>query len=499
MKYLSRWLSWLILLLVWGAWVAWPVTWAMTADFLTGRHFVLLTNEAEARPCGGFVTAFGEAQIFPPKFSLQNAYALESHTFGMAPDPLGKVADDWKFWDLGTDADVGECAKKFHDAARKANLGEFDRVIFLDLGTAETVLRDPGFFAKMTRQVANVDRHDEQSLSERKSPLATLGKKMIVRTIFAPWRWGSMTRLLNDAVQHGDLWIEGVSPDVAPGTADLAVVEWNLGGGKSSRMLAKHVEISLRETAPDEWRWSGRISAEHLGSWDEPLSVTWKGVIELRMPDFAGGDTLAWPIELEPGQKWSEHFDRELEGQVQIFGVWRQRSAELTADVRIALYGQQTFENQNFAAHENVARWIGTLETPRQSFSWHAAEDTVAPFVTLHEWLSMEDVPEELREKWDTNFATSSRRWIVTEVHFSEPVDETDQFRVVLRDKNVENPDTNPSEFGDSWLNDAGTTMVIGWWQEGRQVDERYALQFSGLVDGTGNKIDGRVYTVIDR
>ncbi len=44
----------------------WPLRELVINGFLGGRTLIVFTNEAEARPCGGFVTAVGEVQLFPP-------------------------------------------------------------------------------------------------------------------------------------------------------------------------------------------------------------------------------------------------------------------------------------------------------------------------------------------------------------------------------------------------------------------------------------------------
>ncbi len=39
-----------------------------------------------------------------------------------------------------------------------------------------------------------------------------------------------------------------------PATQDVEFIEWNLGGGKSSRFLQKNLTISAREVLPEQWR-----------------------------------------------------------------------------------------------------------------------------------------------------------------------------------------------------------------------------------------------------
>ncbi len=494
----KRWL-WLGPILLFTLICAWPIRWAFTPSFLTQTHLVLLSNEAEARPCGGFVTAIGEVRLFPPKVKLRNVYALADKTFGSAQPPLNMVAKEIKFWDLGTSPDLKICADAFSGGANMAKI-KHSRVIFMGVETAEKIIGDNEFFATMTRSVANTDRHDEQALAERKSPLADFGKKIVFKTLLKPWTWPRITREIGRSVKSGELYISDISSEVKPGASDITAIEWNLGGGKSSRFLERNLDISVRELTPQHWQVKVKARLEHLGQADEPLSQLWKGGVEMRWPDAWGAPNEFLTLALAPGETWWHEWTFEPHGALEHIGVFAPRGQTWHTDWRLSLFGQQTFDGANFATHENVGTWHGDVRTGRKDFSWESKEDATNPFVTLHEWLRMEQLPEKAKKHWGKKFMRSSARFSVAEIHFSEPVMVTENLSVKFRDKDFENKEiTDAPIFEELLLWSGEQTALIGFWQNSIQPNERFAIQIKGLTDSAGNEISEKEYTIIDR
>ena len=500
MKLLCKWWTWAIgLILIWAVVCIWPVRWALTPSFISQTHLVLLMNEAEARPCGGFVTAYGTARISPTKLELKNIYDLKEFTYGESLPPLNKVAPELKFWDLGASPDTTICSDVFHEAAKKAHINH-NRIILVNISLAEKILNDPTFFAEMSRTVANTDRHDEDSLAMRKSPLATFGKKILLKTLLQPWRWAQITHDINQATQNGELYISGISPEISPHNNDISIIEWNLGGGKSSRFLEKNMDISAREIQPDLWRLSAKLKIEHLGQNDEPLSQTWKGGMDITWPAGWGGEHEFIEMELTPGETSETEWAFELSGKFQELSLFVPRGQKLHTNLSLSLFGQQTFAKANFETRENIGTSRQPLSAGRNLWQWETEADTTEPFVTLHEWMSLDSVPTEARERWSTNFATSSRRYSVAEIHFSEPVQVIPGLKVKIRDKNHENTEiTDDPIFDELLLWSGNQTALIGFWQNQPQPNERFGITLHGIADSQGNIISDMEYTIIDR
>lgn len=491
---------WLTLLVIFLGNVIWPVRHLISAKFLFNTHLVVMTNEAELRPCGGFVTVYGKVRILPPKVEIKNVYALKNAEFGEAPEPINQVSDKIRFWDLGTSSDLRKCTETFEKAAKTIDL-DTDDVILFDISTVEKITKNETIFSELTRTVANTDRHDEQTLSKRKSPLVSVGKKTFWNILLKPWRWPEISRDLAAQIENGNIYIPYISPEIKPESDDFAFYEWNLGGGKSSRFLDKKLEISAREVAINKWEINGELTVEHLGQYDEPLSQDWKGVLELKFPEKFQQESWQFPAKISPGEVWQKKFSLNYEGKIENFSIFNQRGQKLFLDLNISLFGQQTFAETNFPHHENVGNLRKEANKFREKISWIPVLDQIKPFITLHEWSDNRAIiPEEFRGKWSDFLKTKNKKFHFAEVHFSEPVVFGKNITVEITDKDFENKEVTENPlFEEIILFDDQHTALIGFWQNKKQPNERFYIKFRGIFDNFNNEISLQNYTIIDR
>ena len=500
-----------VLLLLYVGVVAWTLRDFIGTGFLAGRTLVLFTNEAEARPCGGFVSAYGTVRVFPPSIDFHNSYDLGGQNFGLATPPLDKVSATKNFWDLGTSPDLSLCAEEFRTAFEKTTTTPISHVLLFDTKTAEQIfalfgtvkfgdqiLNGQNFFAEMSRLVADVDRHSESALSERKLPLSHLAKKMIVRSIFNPSLLPRAAAIVAKNANEGLLFSPEVSPYIAPEDGDFSLIEWNLGGAKSSRFLKKTIRITARETYPNKWGFFVEVLAQHLGGMDEPLSQAWKGVFEVRMPKFLNADPIFIEAELDPGRAFYKAFPFEYEGDLKEFSIFRPRGMPLFGDVSVSLFPQKTFLKSSFPTHENVGTFFGEIKSFRQTFGWEEAPDTSAPFVTLHEIISPATLSASPEGKEVAKKITLEK--IIAEIHFNEPVILEHDFKVSLKDLNIENKALSEDPgLSMAKLFQDRKTLILTFFEIESQPNERYSLEISGVKDWYGNLIKVAPRTLIDR
>lgn len=494
------------LLFLYGLIVIWPIR-AVIPKLLTGKQLLLFTNENEARPCGGFLTAFGTMSLFPFELELKNVYHFEKPSFGETGFPLNKVSPTMKFWDLGTTSNLAMCANKFKKAYESVTDSEIENVILVDFATIERVtgflspielegrlLGEKDIFSFLSQSAANVDRHDEKSLEERKAVAADLGKLLIKKSLMSPFALPKITRLLQEKLAQGDIFMMGISPYIAPEKNDFAITEWNLGGGKSSRFLKKTLQISVRENQPDLWNIVVTLSVEHQGGDNEPLSQDWKGGFDIQFPDFLGGQRFFIEQELAPGEKFEKQFQESFTGKLveHPFSVFSPRGQRLFLDVSIALFPEKIFEKASFKTQEGVGHYFSLLESFRKTFVWSERQDEQSPFVTLHEVISPNALTENLKEK----FRESD---LLAEVHFNERVILSTAFSAILTDRNVKNTKTDhPVLMTYEFLPDK-KTLILGFSQETYQPQERFYLQLFGVQDFFGNKHFSSRRTLIPR
>lgn len=500
----------LVLCLAYLLIVLWPVRNFLMPSFLFGKHLVLFTNEAEARPCGGFLTAFGTASLFPPKFELKNSYHFEKASFGLAMFPLSRVAERKQFWDLGDDPNLALCSKSFQYAYEQATEENIDQVILVDLKTIESLLMLTGnididgkkiapdhFFSTLSRTVANIDRHDETALLERKTPLATTGKSVIKKMIIRPWIWAKATATIGASLKNGNIYNEDISPEIAPRESDFSIIEWNLGGGKSSRFLQKEVHITAYERSPENWKIKLDFQALHLGGEDEPVSQYWKGVFQIKTPEFLGEKDVFLETSIVPGEKFTKTMEWNFSGPLEDerLSFFRPRGQNIFVTFAVAHFPQKYIKKANFPFHEGIGTWRSDLETFRKNFVWSTAKDEITPFITLHEIIH--DLPSALLKYFPEN---PNKKYFYAEIHLNESVMLGENFSALAIDRDfAEKRVTDHPIVTAKRLLDDNKTLILQLSQETPQVDERFYLQISGINDFWGNPIKTQKRTLITR
>ena len=496
-------------ILVYLIFVIWPIKGFLRPSFLFGNHLMIFTNEAEARPCGGFVTAFGEVSLFPSKFYLKNSYSLEDAHFGLTTFPLSRVAEKRQFWDLGDTSNLLFCAKGFRQAYEQATGRKVNQVILIDLRTVESILALLGkidingqkveakdFFAIVSRMVADVDRHDEKALNTRKTPLSTVGKSAMKKIIFRPWIWWKVTRILSKSLKSGSVYNTVLSPEIKVESHDFVLTEWNLGGGKSSRFLDKILSITAREYAPDRWKISLDFMVRHLGGEDEPVSLLWKGVFELTTPVFLSDESTYWETEIEPGGVFAKHLEWDYEGDLSAegFSVFTPRGQKLFLNINVSEMSQSRISS-NIESHENVLSFKGFLENYRKRIQWSVKADNIAPFITMHEVIN-----PHFSDRMALKFPQKEGLdYFYAEIHFNELVSLDDDFSVLIQDRDVANRKTEHPILETHLLLGDQKTLILQFAQSKIQKDERYYLQITGVSDMWGNTIDASKRTLITR
>ena len=404
---------------------------------------MVLMNENEARPCGGFVTAYGIVKLPFGGAQLRNSFDFPDISLGDNQGPLKEVSEKRKFWDLGDTVDLSVCAEQFAQAYEQAEGQALARVILVQSGVIERWLAALGgikageyaldqhnFFATTSRLVADVDRHDEAALASRKSPLGQFGKQLMLKSVIRFWRWPSVTRAFGTAQEQSELYWHRVGEPRPPHWQRhkdrlVTVSEWNLGGGKSSRYLDKSWQVGLRQRTPELWEAKVHLTVQHLGAYDQPLSQVWRGGFEL---NFFQGQSVFIPAEIEPGGIFSHTesvtighqglIDRAKEHQ-QLW-VYAPPYQNWKTAVQVSALGQQVIspKQTRLVVQENTGRWQGLLPPEGQGFAWRLEPDKQAPFLTWHKPLFAGNLDAQMKR----NLQYSNGDTLV-EVHFNEAVD----------------------------------------------------------------------------
>jgi hypothetical protein len=482
----------IILFLGWIFYAFAPLNFILFSGKLDNNYLLVFTNEAEARPCGGFATAYGVGQIFPPKISIKNSFHLSSKTTQKNIFPLNKIADKNQFWDLGVDFSVEICAEKFLKTYNSLSKTKLEKVILIDTKTINTLLslvfnKNENWFTKVSREVANIDRHNKIGLQQRKNTLQILGHKFLSKLWKSPFIWRKVSELLATKIFQGEIWMKEFSQESIPTENSWSIIEWNLGGGKSSRYLDKQLQLNLREISPKKWQISLEFSAENLAQWDEPIGQDWQGVFEVLLPNFLSVENhLWWETSIPVGEKFQKKLTFEsLNLDLKDLEILVARSQNINTRINISLFPQQEITKvipaKNSEITDGIVRWQKVLNHGKHIFSWEKNTEKITPFLVFYEIIKHEE------------------KTMQVELHWNEQVKLQSNFSIKIIDTNFTNSAINSNPvINDYKLLPDKRSMVLNLSANSFQTDERYKLEIDGVEDLWGNKMNDKTYTLID-
>ena len=238
-------------------------------------YLILLQNNYEARPGGGFITGYGEAHTtlgIPTKLDFNNSYNVDTKLYVTPPYPHEEMLkNEWyqgyTFRDANWDPDfptgVEEVIKFYQDKFPEKDV---DGVIVVNFSMIENLVEELGdinvegekydksnLFRSITDTVNDVDRHNVKALAERKDILNELAPALISKAKWHPLKVkASIIRALKDKDLY--FWFKSAGMQkkvvrrgwanalVMPENSDfLAVNIANLGSKKADRYIQKEV------------------------------------------------------------------------------------------------------------------------------------------------------------------------------------------------------------------------------------------------------------------
>lgn len=248
-----------------------------TGFFKEKTYLVLLQNENELRPTGGFITSFAVVRM---NFGRPEVEVFDSISVAVpegrieAPAPLERVfATDpkyrgWVFHDAGFSPDFrenAEMAVRFLRQDPRFFGVEFDAVVAVDLHTVGALvdlyapfqingetLSSANFFQLLEKNSKDIDLHDEEEWKNRKNFFAPLAGELMRRIASSPTRWGEFFETLGQMADEKHVLLnfvdEGLQKEIMaknwggalPETDFFAVNIANIGGRKADRFMRRN-------------------------------------------------------------------------------------------------------------------------------------------------------------------------------------------------------------------------------------------------------------------
>ncbi len=475
----------------------------------TSPTLIVLINENEARPCGGFLTAYGVVQLFPPQFEISDIYALKDHDFGVSSFPITQVSEKQYFWDLGTSTNKYECSKTLTDAYNHISSTPVTQTILVPFASIEKLLNplfplildgesvdQSNFFSFFSRKAADVDRHDEEALQGRKSPMKILAKESIKKVLTHPTALFSVWKKSQEMIQSEEIFTPHASQNSKETSPELRIVEWNLGGGKSSRYLQKKLTMRITETSPQLWNINITFTAQNHSQNDAPLGQDWKGVFSVQFPDFLSLTSEEISAHIPTNGVFETKWYTTYRGNLPSLSIRTNAYQSLFADISVSAFPQQTIHSHTLNTKEHFGVFWGQIYE-YQALDWNITKDQIPPFITRHTIIPINIIDGALEN--ETKKAQFKENSLFVELHFNEEINIIQPLRTQLIDTQWENEQEEHLSHTQYHLLSDKKTLLLAFPSTIKQKNERYKIQVENIEDLFGNRLITKPRTVIDR
>ncbi len=287
----------------------------------TQHLLVILQNNNELRGGGGFITQLLDIELGRRRIKLHfrhDHHDLRGNTKVVPPADIQKYLklSHWFFRDSNIFGDFKKSAKRVIESYNSIYIdAKCAGVIAINYSLLEQIIRVTGaiqvysihfnarnLFYELSTLVSNVDFHNFEAGSNRKSILKSLFKKVIKNAVLKVWSWPKLLKVLRSAIRTKDMQIHFADshlqqqlidknlyiPFSAKQSSDaFAIVENNYLGLKTNRYLRRIVSREVNFLfAKEHHSIAGAdvnqvLEIQHGGGFDYPLSGTYQGVIML--------------------------------------------------------------------------------------------------------------------------------------------------------------------------------------------------------------------------
>ncbi len=240
------------------------------------EYILLLQNNNELRPGGGFVTAYANVTLHwgvPTRLAFHNSYEIDTKAYIKPPYPQEELLKDaryqgYTFRDANWNPNFPDAAADIvHFYEQKFPQEHIDGLMVVNFNVIEKLLAEVGsidlgdkvvdhqsLFSALEFEVNNVDRHNVEALGGRKNVLKDLGYALMKKTIWHPF---TTLSVMNTAIDEKDFYFwfrdEALQEKISalgwandlllPEKTDfLGVNLANLGSKKADRYLIKNTE-----------------------------------------------------------------------------------------------------------------------------------------------------------------------------------------------------------------------------------------------------------------
>jgi hypothetical protein len=496
------------------------------------NYLILLQNNYESRPGGGFITAYGNFDTllgFPTNLSFHNSYEIDTGEYTTPPYPQEELLkNEWyqgyTFRDANWEPNFPDAAKDLIEFYKeKFPDRDVDGIFVVNFTMIEDLVDKLGgitlngqkytkdtLFSAVTNTVNDVDRHDEEALAARKDILSDLASVVISKAKWHPFETRAAiikalhnkdfymwfeSGLENKVVKNG--WANAITP--LDDSDLLSVNIANLGSKKADRYIQKEVHhyVNITKELPEV---TTEIVIRYPG-FKSNYADDYKGYLQLIIPKNAvvqetltdshvyekeNFKVIGEKIILPAGSKTTLAYTYTLPRTSLNTDEYKIRLIKQSGDekytwVTVETSPDRQIASKDFDIRENRATFFEKLENDRD-LSLSLLPDTAPPYPIEQVFSDIKTISIYWNEPIDQATGNDALNYKITDMNVTDS-GVTDEVKVIY----AEIMDASVSK-----LEIEGATL---------QNLERYQIELKGIRDNALNTIspDPKIITVVQR
>ncbi len=436
--------------------------------FFSKNYLVVLQNDYELRPGGGFITGYGNMDFvmgFPKNLTFKNSYDIDTDTYITPPYPHEDLLkNEWyegysfrdANWNPNTPTNAKELSDFYLTKYPKKNV---DGIFFINFSLIEKLIDEVGsielngkeftkdnLFSQLEFEVNNIDRHNVEALENRKNILGDLASILINKAKHHPFKfknvivkglhnknlyiWLANKRLQNKLINKG--WANALE---LPERSDfLGVNLANLGSKKTDRYLQTeiHYYANITKEIPEI---TTEVTLRYPG-FTNTYSDNYKGYLRLYIPknvsvnnipvdsieEFDGEfKVIGTKIILPAGSKTSLSFTYTLPRTLFDINSYKlrllkQSGSEAFYKLTIEAPKGKLIESNDFDSRENRASFTGQINNDKD-FNLKIIPDNLPPYPIEQEFINLNQINVIWNEPVDETSATNINSYTISDLN----------------------------------------------------------------------------------
>ncbi|MBU0727552.1 DUF4012 domain-containing protein [Patescibacteria group bacterium] len=500
--------------------------------FFNKNYLILLQNNYESRPGGGFITAYGNLDTFmgfPTNLSFHNSYEVDTDTYVNPPYPHeDMLRNEWyegyTFRDANWNPNFPDAAIEIMDFyLKKFPDRDVDGIFVMNFTMIENLVEKFGgievndntytketLFSAITDTVNDVDRHNEEALLSRKDILSDLAGVLFSKVKWHPFKsksvivealngkdlyfWFDSAGMQRKVVEKG--WANTLEPLM---NADfLAVNIANLGSKKADRYVIKEVHhyVNITKEIPEV---TTEITVRYPG-FTNAYADDYKGYLQLMIPGDAvvNADLLDSRMEtvgafkvigekiiLPAGSKTTLAYTYTLPRTLLNVDEYKLRLIKQSGDkkwywVTVEVPSDRLVDSDDFEARENRGMFAEVLESDKD-LTLNLLADTAAPYPIEQVFSDLSTISIYWNEPINLSIGNDPNNYVITDTNYADSA--FDEVTVVS------------SEIVDASVSKLTLEGVT------KQNLERYQIEVKNIKDASGNEINPnpKIITAVQR